>query len=49
MKKRIFGIKITTILSVIFCLIIAVIFWLLVKYSEQGSLAAFMNIAAHGG
>ena len=37
MKRKIFGIKIGTILTVVFCLIAAVIFWLFVKYSGAGA------------
>lgn len=39
MKKKIFGIKIGTILSVFLCFIFAVLFWLFVKYSEAGESA----------
>lgn len=39
MKKKIFGIKIGTIISVFLCLIAAVIFWLVAKYSEQDTQA----------
>lgn len=34
MNKKVFGIKISTILSFIGCLFAAVLFWLFVKYSE---------------
>lgn len=34
MKKKIFGIKIGTILTVIVSLVAAVLFWLFVKYSQ---------------
>ena len=34
MKKKIFGIKISTYLSVIISLVFAILFWLLVKYAE---------------
>ncbi len=39
MKKKIFGIKIGTILSVFLCFVFAVLFWLFVKYSESGTAA----------
>lgn len=35
MNKKIFGIKIGTYLTVICCFIVAVLFWLFVKYSES--------------
>ena len=35
MKKRFFGIKLNTVLTVILCLVAAVAFWLLVKYTES--------------
>ncbi len=34
MKKKFLGIKLNTILTVALCLIAAVAFWLLVKYTE---------------
>ncbi len=34
MNKKIFGIKISTILTAIICLIIATLIWLLVKYVD---------------
>lgn len=37
MNKKILGIRIGTILSVILSLITAVVFWLFVKYSESGA------------
>ncbi len=37
MKKKIFGIKIGTILSVVVSLAAAVLFWLLVKYSQSNT------------
>ncbi len=49
MNKRILGIKISTILSVISCLCFAVLFWLLVKYSESDISAAFISNAVFGG
>lgn len=39
MNKKIFGIKIGTILSVVLCLAIAVVFWLFVKYSESSAVS----------
>ena len=36
MKKKIFGIKIGSIFSVMLCLIAAILFWLFVKYMESG-------------
>ena len=35
MKKKLFGIKIGTYISVIISLAFAVLFWLLVKYAES--------------
>lgn len=46
MKKKIFGIKIGTILSVILCLVAAVLFWLFVKYSESGAALAIRSLAS---
>lgn len=40
MNNKIFGIKISTILSVLLCFVFAVLFWLFVKYSESASSAA---------
>ena len=39
MKKKLFGIKIGTYISVIISLVLAVLFWLLVKYSESDASA----------
>ena len=49
MNKRILGIKIITILSVVLCLAFAVLFWLLVKYSESDISAVFKYYAVLGG
>lgn len=46
MNKRFLGIKFSTILSVILCLGFAVLFWLLVKYSEAGGSMAFYHISS---
>ena len=46
MKKKIFGIKIGTVVSVILCLIAAVLFWLFVGYYELQSSQAFASLAA---
>lgn len=35
MKKRFLGIKLNTVLTVALCLVAAVAFWLLVKYTES--------------
>ena len=40
MKKKIFGIKIGTILSVLCSLAAAVLFWLVVRYTEATSAEA---------
>ena len=40
MKKKLFGIKIGTYISVIVSLAFAVLFWLLVKYAEADATAA---------
>ena len=39
MNKKIFGIRIGTILSVGLCLLTAVVFWLFVKYSGSAALS----------
>ena len=44
MDKKIFGIKLGTILSVFLCLIAAIIFWLAAKYSERDAAAAIANL-----
>ena len=48
MKKKIFGIKIGTILSVILCFFLAVLFWLFVKYSEYDASGAVILMNAFG-
>ena len=48
MKKKIFGIKIGTILSVFLCLVVAILFWLIAKYSEQSAAAALMLLPHFG-
>ena len=42
MKKKFFGIKIGTVISVVFALIAAILFWLFVGYSDamQSAVAA---------
>ncbi len=37
MNKKIFGIKISTILTAFACLIVAVLIWLIVKYNDTNS------------
>ena len=44
MKNKLFGIKISTILSVLLCFAFAVMFWLFVKYSEFSQAAALSII-----
>ena len=46
MKKRLFGIKLSTILSVVLCFAFAVLFWLFVKYSEADTTAAVRLLPA---
>ena len=45
MNKKIFGIKISTYLTVICCAVAAVMFWLFVKYAETHALDAQSAIA----
>lgn len=40
MKKRSFGLKLSTIFTAVICLIVAVLFWLFVKYDEFENLEA---------
>lgn len=47
MKKKIFGIKLNTFLTVFACLVAAVAFWLLVKYSESTDLTAAVSLLAN--
>jgi hypothetical protein len=49
MNKRLFGIKISTILSVFLCLVFAIFFWLLVKYTEYDPSAIFRAVTVYGG
>ena len=50
MKKKFFGIKLNTVLTVVLCLVAAVAFWLLVKYSESTAPAtAFKAISGFRG
>lgn len=44
MNKKIFGIKISTILSVLLCFVFAVAFWLFVKYSELNDGSSLLYI-----
>ena len=44
MKRKIFGIKISTVFTVVLCLVAAVFFWLFAKYSEYVS--AYVATAA---
>lgn len=37
MKKNFFELKIGTVISVVLCLVFAVLFWLFVKYSDAKS------------
>ena len=48
MKKKIFGIKLGTILSVILCFVLAVLFWLFVKYAEYDATAAIVAVNTLG-
>ena len=43
MKKRFFGIKLNTVLTVTLCLVAAVAFWLLVKYTESTDLVTALS------
>ena len=47
MNKKILGIKISTYLTVVFCALAAVLFWLCVKYMEasapSGAATAFLR------
>ena len=45
MNKKIFGIKISTILTAFACIIIATMIWLLVKYKTDVSAAASIACA----
>ena len=49
MKKKIFGIKIGTILMVVTCLMAAVVFWLFAKYTESGMTDTAMSVVYSGG
>lgn len=48
MNNKIFGIKISTILSVLLCFVFAVAFWLFVKYSEFDQ-SAVLSVFANSG
>ena len=48
MKKKFSGIKLSTVLSVILCLIFAILFWLIVKYTESEPRSAFAMITGGG-
>ena len=37
MKKKIFGVKFGTVLGVLLCVVVAVAFWFMVKYSQIDS------------
>ena len=41
MNKKIFGIKLSTILTVFICLVISLVVWMLVEYDLNNSKAAF--------
>ena len=41
MNKKIFGIKLSTILTVFVCLVIALVVWMLVEYDLNNSKVAF--------
>ena len=43
MKKRFLGLKLNTVLTVIACLVAAVAFWLLVKYTESTDPVAYLD------
>ena len=50
MKKKFFGIKFNTVLTVALCLVAAVAFWLLVKYAESTDpLTAFNTVGVFRG
>jgi len=44
MNKRIFGIKISTVITIVLSLLAAVMFWLFVGYSEAQSTAELMRL-----
>ena len=44
MNKRIFGIKISTVITIVLSLLAAVMFWLFVGYSEAQSTAGLMRL-----
>ena len=46
MKKNSLGLTIGTVLTVIVCIIAAVLFWLFVKYSELDSALALKTVFA---
>ena len=48
MKKKIFGIKIGTILMVFTCLLAAVAFWLFAKYIESGTTDTAISTISSG-
>ncbi len=48
MKKKFSGIKLGTVLSVIICLILATLFWLLVKYFSPESEQALAMLTRGG-
>ena len=45
MNKKIFGIKLGTILSAVICLFLALVIWMLVKYQLEGDDMATAFIA----
>jgi hypothetical protein len=45
MNKKFLGIKISTYLTVICCAIVAVLFWLYVKYTEPTPMEAMDSLA----
>lgn len=44
MKKKIFGIKLGTIITFLTCLIAAVIFWLFAKFSELSGVQQLIGL-----
>ena len=47
MKKGPLGFTIGTVLTVIICFIIAVLFWLFVKYNEFSGAEMFINVVGN--
>ena len=43
MKKKMFGIKISTVFTVLCCLVAAVLLWLYVKFSDESGVNALLS------